>query len=221
MEADRKVLLHAKMRWPDVVDLALWPYALQYAVHIHNTAPVVDGKSRLKIFLRSEVGSSMKNNHTFGCPVFVLQNALAACSKLPTWSPRARLGLNLGPSPNHAWNVNLVSNLSTGLVSPQFHCRFDDFFETTRYSAPDVVTSAQWRFLVGLKKNDRSRMPSNIEVAGPNCEEPLGCITLEDPIQFESEVSHDKENENQASHQNPAKASEGDNPPSHDVGTSS
>ena len=141
-EAGRKVLLHAKMCWPYAVDLALWPYALGYAVHIHNTAPVVDGKSRLEIFSRSEVG--MKHNHTFGCPVFALQNKLAAGSKLPKWSLRARLGLNFGPSPNHARNVNLVLNLSTGLVSPQFHCQVDDFFETTRYSAPDVVTSAQW-----------------------------------------------------------------------------
>ena len=99
MEAGRKVFLHAKMRWPVAVDLALWPYALQYAVHIHNTAPVIDGKSRLEIFSRSEVGSSMKHNHTFGCPVFAFQNALAAGGKLPKWSPGARLGLNLGPSP--------------------------------------------------------------------------------------------------------------------------
>ena len=150
----------------------------------------------------------MKHNHTFGCPVFALQNALAAGGKLPKWSSRARLELNLGPSPNHAWNVNLVLNLSTSLFSPQ-------------YSAPDVVTSAQWRLLAGLKKNDGSRMPSNIEVAVPNCEEPLGNVTLEDPIQFESKVSLEKENENQASHQNPARASEGDNPPRWDASTSS
>ena len=92
-----------------------------------------------------KVGSSMKHNHTFGCLLFGLQKALAAGSKLPKWSPRARLGINLGPSPNHAWNVNLVLHLSSGLVLPQFHCRFDDFFETTRYSAPgccDISTVA-------------------------------------------------------------------------------
>ena len=74
------------MRWPDAVDLTLWPYALQYAVNNHNTAPVVDGKSRLETISRSEVGSSMKHNHTFGYPEFALQNALAAGSKLPKWS---------------------------------------------------------------------------------------------------------------------------------------
>ena len=220
MEAGRKVLLHAKMRWPDAVELALQPYALQYAVHIHNTAPVVDGKSRLEIFSRSEVGSSMKHHNTFGCPVFALQNALVAGSKLPKRSPRARLDLNLGPSPNHAWNVNLILNLSTGLVSPQFHCRFDDFVETTRYSATDVVMSAQWYFLAVLKRNDGSMISTNIEGAGPNYEEPLGTITLDDPIQFESKFSHDKENEVQVSHQNSSQASKGDTSPSCNASTS-
>ncbi|KAL7479866.1 hypothetical protein ACHAW6_005584 [Cyclotella cf. meneghiniana] len=35
-------------------------------------------------------------------------------------APRSRLGLNLGPSPQHACNVNQVLNLDTALVSPQF-----------------------------------------------------------------------------------------------------
>ena len=141
----------------------------------------------------------MKHNHIFGCPVFVLQHAPAAGSKLPKWSPRARLGLNLGPLPNHARNFNLVLNLLTGLVSPQFNCRFNDFFETTRCSAPDVVTSAQWCFLAGLKRNHGSMIPRSIEVAGPNCEEPLGTITSDNPIQFEPNISHDEENEDQSS----------------------
>ena len=59
----------------------------------------------------------MKHNHTFGCPLVTLQNALAADSKLSKLSPRAKLGLNLGPSPNHARHVNMVLNLSTGVVS--------------------------------------------------------------------------------------------------------
>ena len=72
MEAGRKVLLHVKMRWTDAVELALWPYALRYVVHIPNTAPVIDGKSMLEIFSGSKVGSSMKHNHTFGYPAFAL-----------------------------------------------------------------------------------------------------------------------------------------------------
>ncbi len=80
----------------------------------------------------------MKHVHSFARPVFALQNALASGKLLPRWSPRARLDLNLGPSPTHARNVYLVLNLMTRCVSPQYHCHFDDFFETTRHGGPDV-----------------------------------------------------------------------------------
>ncbi len=88
--------------------------------------------------------------HTFGCPVFALQNVLASGSQLPRWSPRAHLGLKLGPSPMHARNVYLILNLITGCVSPQYHCCFDDFFETTRHSAPDISGTVCWQQLANL-----------------------------------------------------------------------
>ena len=96
----------------------------------------------------------MKDNHAFACPVFALQDSLSAGNTIPKWSPRSRLGLNLGPSPNHARNVNLILNLNTRLVSPQFHCRYDDFFETTKHSERDIVTSANWKQLAGFTKYD-------------------------------------------------------------------
>jgi hypothetical protein len=97
----------------------------------------------------------MKHMHTFACPVFALDNALASGKSLPRWSPRARLGLNLGPSPIHARNVYLVLNLITGCVSPQYHCRFDDFFETTRHGGPDVSSTICWQQLAGLSRTDQ------------------------------------------------------------------
>jgi hypothetical protein len=96
----------------------------------------------------------MKHRHTFGCPVFVLQNALASGNTLPRWSPRARLGLNLG-RPNHAWNVYLVLNLITGRVSLQYHCKFADFFETTRHGRPDVSGTICWQQLAGLTQMNK------------------------------------------------------------------
>jgi hypothetical protein len=92
----------------------------------------------------------MKHMHTFGCPVFALQNALALGKQLPRWSHCAHLGLNLGPSPMHARNMYLVLNLSTGCVSPQYRCRFDNFFETTRHNGPDVSGTVSWQLLAGL-----------------------------------------------------------------------
>jgi hypothetical protein len=92
----------------------------------------------------------MKHMHTFACPVFALQNALASVNQLPRWSPRACLGLNLGPSPILARNVYLVLNLTTGCVSPQYHCRVDNFFETTHHGRPDISSTIFWQQLAGL-----------------------------------------------------------------------
>ena len=139
-ESARKQLLHASARWPAAVHLALWPYALCSAVLLFNTLLVLEGgASRLELFSSIHVGANMKHVHTFGCPVFALSNALASGKSIPKWSPRAHIGLNLGPSPMHARNVYLVLNIHTGLVSPQYHCRFDDFFETTRHGSPGKI----------------------------------------------------------------------------------
>ncbi len=50
----------------------------------------------------------------------------------------------------HARNVYLVLNLITGCVSPQYHCCFDDFFETTQHGRPDVSGTICWQQLAGL-----------------------------------------------------------------------
>jgi hypothetical protein len=111
-----------------------------------------DGTSRLELFSSVQVEGNMKHMHTFGCPVFTLQNALASGNTLPRWSPHDRLSLNLGPIPNHARNVYLVLNLITGCASPQYHCTFDDFFETTRHGGPDVSGTICWQQLAGFTR---------------------------------------------------------------------
>ncbi len=75
---------------------------------------------------------------------------LAAGSSIPYWSPRACLGVNLGSSPSHARNVYLVLNLQTGCVSLQYHCCFDNFFETVRHDGPDISVPMEWQQLSGL-----------------------------------------------------------------------
>jgi hypothetical protein len=125
--------------------------ALCNAALLHNSLPVLeDGTLRLELFSSICVGCNMKHVHTFGCPVFALQSVLASGNQLPRWSPCACLGLNLGPSPMHASNVYLVLNLITGCVSPQYHCRFDNFFETTHHGGPDVSGTICWQQLAEL-----------------------------------------------------------------------
>jgi hypothetical protein len=52
----------------------------------------------------------------------------------------------------HARSVYQVLNLITGCVSPQYHCCFDDFFETTRHGGPDVSGTICWQQLAGLDR---------------------------------------------------------------------
>jgi len=153
LESARKQLLHTRACCPQAVHFALWSHVLRNTALLHNTLPVLeDGTSRLELFSSIHVGSNMKHVHIFGCPVVALQNALASGKSLPRWLPRARLGLNLGLSPTNARNVYLVLNLTTGCVSPQYHCRFDDFFETTRHGGPDVSGTISWQQLAGLDR---------------------------------------------------------------------
>jgi hypothetical protein len=152
-KSTHKQLLHARACWPQAVHFALWPYALRNTALLHNSLPVLeDGTSRLEFFSSIRVGSNIKLVHTFGCPVFALQNELASGKSLPQWSPCTRLGLNLGPSPMHARNGYMVLNLITGCVSPQYHCCFDDFFKTTRHGRPDVSGTICWQQLAGLDR---------------------------------------------------------------------
>ena len=171
-EVARKQLLHARHRWPAAVHLALWPYAVRNAAVLYNSLPVLeDGTSRLEKFSSVRVGAKMRTFHTFGCPVYALNNALASGNSIPKWSPRARLGLNLGPSWTHARNVTLVLNLTTGLVSPQYHVNYDDFFETTKLGQqPDIAVQSLWQQLSGLVRAEDqvSQQPTNKPTSSPH-----------------------------------------------------
>jgi hypothetical protein len=101
-------------------------------------------------FSSIRIGSKMKHHHAFDGPVFALENDLAAGSSILHWSPRMRLGVNLGSSPSHARHVYLVLNLHTGCISLQYHCQFDNFFETVRHGVPDVSVPMAWQRLSGL-----------------------------------------------------------------------
>ena len=64
--------------------------------------------------------------------------------QLSKWEPRARLGINLGFSPRHAKSVSLVLNPETGLLSPQFHVRHDEFFDAIKSGQGNDNTIINW-----------------------------------------------------------------------------
>ena len=90
--------------------------------------------SPLELFSGIDEEITCNDFHTWGCPVFVLDEAnQSGLTGTPKWEPRARAGVYLGHSPSHAGNVALVLNLQTGHVSPQYHLVFDDDFSTVPY----------------------------------------------------------------------------------------
>ena len=129
----RTQLIHAKHRWPAAVEVALWPYALRHANDVHNSTVTLKGQpAPIELFSQSGVQPKIKHFHPFACPVYVLDNNLQSGKALPKWDVRSRVGLYLGSSPKHARSVSLVLNLATGMVSPQYHVRFDSLFETLK-----------------------------------------------------------------------------------------
>jgi hypothetical protein len=103
------------------------------------------------MFSSIRVGSSMKTLHTFGCSLFALYHAPTRGKSIPRWNPRSCIRLYLGPSLLHACNVHLILSLTIGLVSPQFHCCFNNFFETCKYGVFVMGVSSTWQHLAGLK----------------------------------------------------------------------
>jgi len=144
------MLLHAIHQWPSAVTIHLWPYALRYAAYIFNNTPFKDGISPLENFSSTDLSANMRHFHTFGCPVYALDERLQDNKPIASWNKRARLGINFGPSPRRARNVSLVLSLTTGLVSPQYHLVHDEFFETIDRKIP--TPPAMTRTKAGLTR---------------------------------------------------------------------
>ena len=140
----RTMLLHAQRMWEDAITINLWPYALQMANDIHNSTPHISkDQSPLEQFTNVAVQPMMRNFHHFGCPVYVLNNQLQAGQKGCKWEEHAQVGVYLGHSPQHACSIVLILSLKMGLVSPQFHCSFDDLFKTALQ--PGTLPTSFWQ----------------------------------------------------------------------------
>ena len=96
----RKSLIHAKIRWPEAITTNLWPYAIRNANdNICMIPDNIDGTSKYERFINFRMSFRLRNKHTLFCPEIALQNTLQQARKIEKWSPRARLGINLGPLP--------------------------------------------------------------------------------------------------------------------------
>jgi hypothetical protein len=145
------ILLHAQRRWPDAINTHLWPYAIRAANDSRNYSPTNEEDiCPMARFCKTASIPSIQNQHHFGCPTYVLKKELQDRKKIRKWSDRTRVGINLGYSSKHALNVSLILNLQTGLVSPQYHCSYDDLFETTTGTQARSIPISQWQFKAGF-----------------------------------------------------------------------
>ena len=81
----------------------------------------------------------------------MLDNALQSGQGAPKWKKHSRLGVYLGPPPNHTRSLALVLSPRTGHVSPQFHIKFDDFIETVQDKSTDLdAPDSKWKYLSGF-----------------------------------------------------------------------
>jgi hypothetical protein len=164
-EQARTILLFAQNRWPVAVTVHLWPYALRSANDSINHAPrMADNIIPMEAFTGAESPLLIREQHTFGCPVYALNSKLQGGKSIPKWHERARVGIYLGLSPQHSRSVALVLSLTTGLVSPQFHVQFDDLFETVGRRAGNPVMISKWQALSGFTKPPSS-VPRNTTVS--------------------------------------------------------
>jgi hypothetical protein len=99
---------------------------------LNDTPNKFEKVSRTELFAKTEVRPNLRHHHHFGVPVYVLDDKAQAGFKLSKWVARARIGIYLGKSPRHSLSVAMVLNPKTGHVSPQFHVKFDDVFETVK-----------------------------------------------------------------------------------------
>jgi len=145
----RTMLIHANKRWPKSVTTNLWPYALRMANEVLNNTPSMQDKQRrapLQIFAATKVAINPKHWHPFGCPVYVLNSKLQTNSIFHKWKQKSEVGIYIGTSPVHNKNVALVLSRTTSLVSPQFHVKFDNTFQTVK----DIDTESYWQTKAGF-----------------------------------------------------------------------
>jgi hypothetical protein len=133
-------LIHAIKRWPSTIDVRLWPYAIRKAAHALNyTLKLGKDKCPINIMSKAEVSPNPIHEHLIGCPVYVLDYRIQGGMKGEKWAYRSRPAIYLGNSTQYSRNVALVLSLTTGLVSPQFHAKYDDEFDTVTNPKKDKL----------------------------------------------------------------------------------
>ena len=94
------MLIHATKRWPGVVTIHLWPYAMRMANQSYNATLLnshTNKQSPNKIFDNSAVDINSKHWKPFGCPTYVLKSEPQGTTGIhPKWDASLALEFILG-----------------------------------------------------------------------------------------------------------------------------
>ena len=143
------MMVHATMQWPECHNNKLCPLALKHAAQLHKATPNTIlhlSPEEIWNWTRS-THSTLTNDHTWGCSVYMLHLQLQDGEELSKWKLRAQRGQYVGRSPNHASSVALVRHLWTNNLSPQFHIVFDNQFQTVYSPANEIPPEWEELFL--------------------------------------------------------------------------
>ena len=142
-------------QWRDVAAPQLWPYAIILANEVINLTPrSKDEAVPISLFAKSNHPPRLETLHPFGCPAYMLENALQQGNKIGKWENRSGIRMFLGPSPTHARSVHLILSSKTGLVSPQFHVEFDVFYGSTRWDK--FMLKSEWQYKARILRESPS-----------------------------------------------------------------
>ena len=76
-EQTRKSMIYAMNKWKCMILICLWPYAMRHANDGANATPRKrEDQSRLELFSGVKITPKLRHFHAFGCPTYVLDNAL-------------------------------------------------------------------------------------------------------------------------------------------------
>jgi hypothetical protein len=132
--------------WPQAANTFLWPYAVRKAADDINNIPSSGaGTSPTARFSGVSYDPDVETKHTFGCPMYILNNKLQSGQRIPKWEARSRLAIYIGPSLYHARSIGLGLNLTTGLLSPAYHVKYDDTFATITAQYTTDVPKSLWQ----------------------------------------------------------------------------
>ena len=103
---------------------------------MYNHTPRRSNKySLIEIFTHSiSIHSQLQYVHPWGYSVYILDSQLLNRFKIPRFNTQSRQNIYMDISPLHASSVKIILNPNINQLSPQYHCVYNNYFETIIFS---------------------------------------------------------------------------------------